>query len=446
MKGSKSFMVLICLAVASSSPLRAGAPAAKGILPMSFPTQTLTISASAPVGRLAYPLLKRNADFKKVTYEVGTCETHPGAGAAILPKTFPLPSPGDDTPRSSAFSPDGRMLCLGFEYTFLVWDTVTHKSRKGPRIRGYPRFLWAPDSRHIAYFQGGDENGEEMFGTEPLTLLTYDVKTGVSRRIAQGPLIKMMAWTLQGSLLYTDASTKEDGSTSVYEAATAGGETVELIPNAAAPSPSPDGQWIAFIGSNDERTTNGSPLYGIYLFHRRDKRRRLVRFLPKNTDPQEETVVWTSDSRSFVLAEHRYRTTRTTWTTQNASQVFPGFGKMTITQFWLAPWRHRQVGQMGIADEDSRLADWTQVEVDGLSASNQRLYVKTNALKNKMFFYEYRAVDLVTGRIVPIFSGPGVNMVCWQEGLAPKSRAGTAGHPRPPDRPLRLPDLPPPHR
>lgn len=415
MKRCKSATALICLIVAVSPAGRAEAPAAKGPLPMSFHTQALTISKSAPTGRLAYPLLKRSADRKKVSYEVETCETRPGSGAANSPKAYPLASPGDDAPQSSAFSPDGRRLCLGFQYTFVLWDTVNHTSRKGPQIRGYSKFLWAPDSRHIAYFQGGDENGEETFGTEPLALFTYDAKTGASRRVAQGPFTKLLSWTHQGSLLYTDASAKEDGSASVYEAKTSGGAPMKLIHDAAAPSPSPNGQWIAFVGGNNEATTTRSPVYGVYLFHRRDKSRRLVRSLPYGTDPQEETVIWTSDSRSFVLAEHRYRTTRTAWTSQNVGQVFPGFGQMTFTQYWLAPWRHRQVAQMDITDEDSRLADWTQFEVDGLSASNQRLYLETNLIRSKILTYEYWAVRLMTGKSSLIFSGTAISAVCWQE-------------------------------
>lgn len=404
-------------------------------LPLSWLTQSVTISPDAPQGLLAYPLLRRNADAKTVTYSVELCEI--SSKSDLVPQNFPLVLSGDYSPLASAFSPNGALLFLEFaEYSSVIWNIKTHQTQQGPAIRGYPNFLWSPDSQHIAFFQGGDEYGHESFRTQPLTLFVFDVRSRESRQIAHNPGVGSLAWTRQGSLLYTFwPNEAESLHSAVYTIPADGGAPRELIPNASAPSPSPDGQWVTFVGwGNGENMRQGSAarqssvlpfptvsprrndVFGLYLFNAKDRTRRLVRPLPPQLSPENETVIWMPDSRSFIVVDHRYQSTRTSYTSENFTKIFPAHGKVSITQFTIAPWQEKAVTTLSIDDDNSRVDDWIQVRVDGFSHSGRWLYLETNEFKvMRPPFYAYQRVDLSNGSVKTIFSGEGVREICWRE-------------------------------
>ena len=79
-----------------------------------------------------------------------------------------------------------------------------------------------------------------------IRLCVFDLQTRQRTVILSGTDAISMAWTRTGDLLYTAPSVGRRFF-SIYAANAQGGAKRELIRNAAAPTPSPNGKWIAFL-------------------------------------------------------------------------------------------------------------------------------------------------------------------------------------------------------
>ena len=191
----------------------------------------------------------------------------PLAQAAFGPQLLP---DSDATPGAASTS---TLVKVGWPYEELSsykiyrWNWKTEKLIAGPPQSIVFRSVYAsPSGRYVAYVTGGNALGQEQGQprTQPLALHVYDWQTGKTTDIVRKPALAEVAWTPQETLLFSgvDADTKleqTDGkgqpitlpsaiTKAVFEFNPQQGTDALLIPNAYAPTVSPDGQQIAVLG------------------------------------------------------------------------------------------------------------------------------------------------------------------------------------------------------
>lgn len=248
--------------------------------------------------------------------------------------TYPIESSCVFDPQ---FSPDGSRILFkigdAFDSTgtfnLYLWDmAVGRLSEVLSEDISFSNVLWSPDSRYVAYVRGGDVAGRVRAKMLPLRLRVLDLQTGHSRHVAKSGGVVDMVWTQQGTLLFTmypkhpkgqaeedePKDPKDPGDeaatgpqappqTSIYEAPGKGGAAKLVIANGQNPAPSPNGRWIAFIGSPDAAAGEAAALLSprVYLFNRESRERVLVDL------PGADTLRWTPDSRFLVALDESYR-------------------------------------------------------------------------------------------------------------------------------------------
>lgn len=201
--------------------------------------------------------------------------------------------------------------------TLPLWDDQLRKTREYeplPRDSlSYRRTQWSSDGNYLAYCFGGDNKGIEM-KTLPLQLLIHDLKTKKSRTIAKNPAARSFTWTHQGTLLFCSLDTnstpiKLGERPNIYEVDASKDEPKLVAEDGWWPTPSPDGEWIAFFTSTDlgKGITPKKPFYlqfpsdsYLCLYNRKTKKRVIVQSITASVFPE---LVWTPDSRSLLTLE-----------------------------------------------------------------------------------------------------------------------------------------------
>lgn len=352
-----------------------------GPLPEPLPSDPFSqVDGSQFHGTLAYtPWVAVDAanSFRAVVLRsVGFTKKIAGKGAATA---WYGASPGEGDVTTMRFSPDGRFLAYGENHMGASGPHETHcvylwdmKGKRRFQITPwlfYAPFFWSPNSRMVAYVEGGNDMGEENDGDWPLQLKLYDLATGKSRLRATHLLLSSpfwmpwqydhgIAWTQRNTLLFSRAGSSASWRSasprpSIYEVPAAGGEPKRIVPAAFAPAPSPDGKWIACFGWPDDKSQAGDARKvvpatepsaeatiraeakgaGLYLFHRSTGKRLLLGPLlvrrGNGAGPSSFNFRWTPDSRLLVLLENSYAADEaghlhlasrlSTWDTQAAS-------------------------------------------------------------------------------------------------------------------------------
>ncbi len=236
------------------------------------------------------------------------------------------------------FSPDGKRILFKegapFEsygsYSLYLWDTMAGSLRAVTDHReaiNFNEVFWSPDGNSIAYVRGGDMAGREGRNTKQIHLRILDLQKGKSRRVVKNRGTTDMAWTQQGTLLFTmlpknpnipEEQEKEEDKAegpepeapavpSIYEAAAKGGAVKRIIENGYNPAPSPDGRWIAFLdrpqaaGKADPKAADATVAPpALYLYDRVRKER-----IPVGSE-KVDFLLWTPDSRSLLVIKTAY--------------------------------------------------------------------------------------------------------------------------------------------
>ena len=264
----------------------------------------------------------------------------PGANARsdIASYGFRIEDYGSGNPQ---LSPDGQV----FAYEQLAWvrsyggSSLYEWDMKAGKVRrlvnktiAYLNFFWSPDSQSIAYVSGGEDTNQ------PAQLNIVERSTGKNQTIAlpkgvslmlatpvklQAPIVPF-AWASPTSLLFSGLP--DEGADKytlprprIYEATN--GKTNLVVPDAYAPSPSPDGRWIACFGwpdvnADETKKPSLQILPALYLYDRLQKKRLLVSALPKfgrremmnGAGLPQQILRWTPDSRHLILTEETYQT------------------------------------------------------------------------------------------------------------------------------------------
>lgn len=207
----------------------------------------------------------------------------------------------NDRAYNPQFSPDGKTVMFKTGqtgsrhpyYTLCFWNLQTNQIQVGPSNLNYLLTYWSPDSKFVAYIEGGDIEGNDS-PEHPLQLYIYDVKTNESRLVAKNTLVKQMAWTHQNTLLYSmrqEEKLQVSSSVSVnrvdlYVASPQSGSSRLLLKNAFDAQSAPDGKKLAFFAwpepedtleNQSEKPRRVQAQLGLYLYDRETKKRTLLR-------------------------------------------------------------------------------------------------------------------------------------------------------------------------
>ena len=352
-----------------------------------------------------------------------------GADAGQTSTVVHYPGETDGRVWDPQMSPDGKTLLfklaldpLNFRdaYSVFLWNFQAKRltQMQAPANLQFRWLRWSPDSRYIAFVSDGDRFGRMPAHSKTPKLHIYDVQSGKQRLIVENPQVTRMAWTHQGTLLFTMAVSKlSQGSTNqsektgvaIYEVNAQGGEPKRIIDNGFYPQPSSDGKWIAYVAPslleqsgnepNDgqEVPTTGKVVngrisrgVGFYLWNRQTGKRVLV-------GPADvSSYCWTPDSQHLVTLFETYKAIG------QGKKVGEGVG--AIRQVDVPSLRSRDVAVLKANDHEPlpRSEIWPQFEPQ-VSKDGKTLFVKQSEFIAEEADYQTEvktllAVDLPTGK------------------------------------------------
>jgi len=409
--------------------------------------QTLNIPSDAPSGELAYLLRVKlpPVPTKQLPLDLVFRATGSGVDQSKLESTNRISS-DNYYPYSLTFSPTGSYLLVETTYPtawldnfrLAFWNLKTKTLKQGPKMNYYPVTRWSPDSQFLAYFQGGDANGNETRSTNPLQLYIYNLTSDKSRLIVQNPEAKSFAWTSRDTILYAfksedigdTALTYDRKRPSVFEAVLSPAAPVKIIQDGFDPLPSPDGKWIVFQGWPDPaqeeeakkaatRSKEGyqSP-FGLYLFNCVTKKRTLIHLLPLFAG--YENLLWSPDSRRLFSVRNIYHSTHPPFFSSSDQKDYPGYGKGHVSVIEIPTLAQHEVTVLSATDTIARINPAPQFSTQGLSQDGKSLFVRVNEDHNQYQYAALLAINLQNGASQTVFDGQDVSEVGWREAVAHK--------------------------
>jgi len=277
------------------------------------PLQAITPGPAFEAGTLAY-LTYAPLEGQTLKQHLLVLRAVGAAGQASSATTYLIKGAGGIV--APQFSPNGDYLLFKVydgargpgTFKLYLWNLRTKEVQPGPpEGLDYRLIEWSPDSSFIAYTHGaapgaaGLVKGKFWTAEAHLDLVIFDVKTGKSRVVAHDKGINHLAWTQQGTLLFSLAPESDGQSvpkspllSSIYEVRAPNGE-VNPLGKGMSPQPSPDGKFIAFIGQLDPDKRSDVLIPFVCLYDRiKDKR---------YVGPQESfrELRWTPDSKRLIM-------------------------------------------------------------------------------------------------------------------------------------------------
>jgi len=277
------------------------------------PLQAITPGPAFDAGTLAY-LTYAPLEGQTLKQHLLVLRAVGAAGQAGSATTYLIKGAGGIV--APQFSPNGDYLLFKVydgargagTFRLYLWNLRTKEVQPGPpEGLAYRLIEWSPDSNYIAYTHGaapgaaGLVKGKFWTAEAHLDLVIFDVKSGKSRVVAHDKGINHLAWTHQGTLLFSIAPESEGQSvprspllSSIYEVRAPNGE-VNPLGKGMAPQPSPDGKWIAFLGQLDPDKRSDVLIPFVCLYDR-IKDQRYV-------GPQQafRELRWTPDSKRLIM-------------------------------------------------------------------------------------------------------------------------------------------------
>jgi hypothetical protein len=414
------------------------------------PLVAVNISASLPQGELVYLVnTLPPGPPRPITYDLVTQATGPGSGIKGVKNIYQITADPINQLFTCQFSPNGKFVLLkeGIQggrmssFHIFLWDSRTKQLQPGPNAAlSYPETYWSPDARFIAYIQGGDADGDEIHGTDPICLYVYDVMMKKSQLVVQNPEAKSLAWTDQGTLLYTFKSRRNDDTpltysrrrSDIYEFRVSSGSSMKLIDGAAEPSPSPDGRRVAFVGWPDRveeakaaiqakaRGRIHQSMQGLYLYDRLQKERTL--FHNFRAEEAHDVLLWSSDSKRLYGVQNVYNSTQPSFTRGSDTKDYPGYGLGHIYSIEIPTLKRREVAVIQAKDDMARPDPESQFQLKSVSRNGIFLYVYAHELidddPNSNYLSARRslyALNLTDGSQTVVLSAKNASGLDWRE-------------------------------
>ena len=216
----------------------------------------------------------------------------------------------------SQFSPNGRYILFNEgdplerpTYQPFIWDTIGKRlSRIEPDVLlnlYYNDIYWSPGSTRVAFVANT--------GKPEVALNVYNAQTHAQSTIAKNISVAGgVAWTYQGTLLYSPAlessDTYDPARMKIYQSRLDDGIADVVLEGGTNPTPAPQGRWLTFIGApappatdaQANATNPGKPQPALYLFDQQTNTRVL---LSRQTP---DAVRWTPDGQQLVVLHTRY--------------------------------------------------------------------------------------------------------------------------------------------
>ena len=398
---------------------------------------------------------------QRITYNLVIHRTGPGKSSQAIETTFPLIADWGLDLYDCEFSPDRQFVSfkegvpgnIDSTYQLLLWSRKTKRLWKVPGKRlCYPLTAWSPDSRKIAYIQGGDAAGDESFTAGsmaipmgPIYLCVYDLSTGQSRQLArltEGS--SDFAWLSSGFLLYTRNSEKKMGLTfyqnaDIEKVSRRGGPSQTLIGEGYGAEPSPSGRWIAFFawpaGPLPKNATTGvaPPVRtGLVLYDTLSRKRRLIHPLKQNDTP--DVLCWSPDSRRLWSIQITYQDTRGPFVSSADTKDHPGYGAGQITEIDIPTLSRRNIATLKTTDARARDDPDSQFRWVGISPDGRFLMVEVNEVGKTIMggtasevSNRIVAVSLKDGSVETLWNAAAAN---WRETPPQSATDGTRDRPK----------------
>lgn len=398
------------------------------------PVQDINTSADVPAGELVYLVntLPPHSRPQRITYNLILRHTGPDNSAHDVETHFPLIADYVTDLYSCQFSPNGQFVSLkeglpgdqASTYQILLWNRKTSHLRKVPDKRiCYPHMAWSPDSRKIAYIQGGDVDGDESFTSGsmaiqlgPIDLCVYDLRRGKSRRLARLDQARDFAWLSPDSLLYIPED-KLGEIPNIYQISVHGGPSKKVIAGGFQAAPSPSGRWIAFLSQTAQTsfTADNLPVgpTGLYLYDTQRKTRRLVHALKPGDTP--DVLLWSPDSRRLWSIQNAYRDTRGPFISGSDTKDHPGYGAGHFTEIAVPSLTQRTIAVLKTTDDRSRDDPASQFQWKGLSHDGRFLLVEVNEIGSTT---PDGSANYLTRRLCAVSLRDGSVQTLWTAGSA----------------------------
>jgi len=401
---------------------------------LAFPGQYLDSLKHAPSGEIAYLLRVKffSAKIKNVPLDLIIQMTGESVDAH-KPVIHHITST-QAYPYATQFSPSGKWILVqtafpqgaGDAYQLQFWDRARSKMQVGPTTQAYPLIRSSPDSRYLAYFQGGDEFGEQTHGAAPLQLHVYNLETKQSQLISENPEVKSFCWTNQHSLLYAFkpsvplemAPPYHFHQPSIYESVLGNNSAKLLIPAGFDPVSSPNGRWIAFKGWFHPALKKGPnpktepQRFGLCLYDRHQKHRFFLHILPQRG--AYENLVWSADSAHLFAVQNVYHDTHPAMLTVPEKTIYPGYAKGYVRDISIPAFSQRDIAVISASDASGRDDPQNQFLFHSVSKNGKFLYIYVNELRQ---FYHSRllSINIHTGASQIVLEGDGIQAVGWRE-------------------------------
>ena len=408
-------------------------------IPLAWPTAYVDCPTDAPAGEIAYLLRVMPLSAKMKVFPLDLVIHTTGKSAGTHKQTTRRITSTQAYPYATEFSPSGKWILVKTTfpsspedaYQLQFWDEAAARMQVGPTLVGYPETRWSPDSRFMAYFQGGDVFGGESRGDTALQLHVYSLGTGKSRMIVENPEAKSFCWTNQHTLLYTFKSDIPQETAfdyfykkpNIYEASLTGKSAHLLIPDGFDPAASPDGRWVAFKGwstpaakpatKSGASAGAGQEQFGLYLYDRRTRKRTLLHALPQRR-PAED-LLWSSDSAYLFSIRNDYTDTHPAMLDTTDKTLYPGSGKGYVSDISVPALTRRDITLITTSDSIGRSDPQNQILFHGISQDGKSLYITVEERQQQSEHSSLRSINIENGDSQTILDGQGVLGVGWRE-------------------------------
>lgn len=260
-------------------PLRFGTPI-KVTSNGTFIDEPIQVSVLKPVpGNLVYTYTK-SIDTGAISFAIHNFSAGTIGSALQSILTYPIQKSAQAIGSqiySPLWSPNGRYILFKFgspqaiinSYQIFVLDTQTNQLKVASnRQLANSSITWSPDSNYITIINNGDSNGNTTLApvgdyVGPLQLLVCDWRTEKEHLvISNDTIMGPFKWIAPHTLLYSAVISKDQAVSSgknnqsatperpnVYEYSPETHQSKLLVRDGYQPTPSQDGQWIAFFGS-----------------------------------------------------------------------------------------------------------------------------------------------------------------------------------------------------
>lgn len=342
-------------------------------------------------------------------------------------KSYAIEGTGVNLAHNPVLSPSKRFVaftvglvnqypCYHLYVLDLQTNTLTLASH---HVFNYDEILWSPDETYLAFLQEGETRNDSHFEENPwgayksLRLMLCQWRTGKTQPVVDRDTEGGFCWTAPHTMIYAlgPISLTKDKKLiqrpALYEADAETNVSHIFIKDAYQPIVSPDGQSIAFFGSENPAKPiplasnwSASPAYSALCVTRGNSNSRLA----LNTYPNRfPVVVWLHDGHHLLTIERKDSSTGTTNIVRKCdidTGRWQNIGSFTATKIPETDPSYPRFSVEDVSVDDSALFS-AIVQISDA-------HLNANATQKSDVAYKRRqlleSMDLITGQIETIFS------------------------------------------